>query len=241
MNARSPSWRKIGAISMIVLFGLACAPTVDGPADDDPEAMGFRHLEAGRVDEGLECFRRAMRENRASHRVLIGMALAYARRHDTELFESFALEASHASPKDTPSYARLGMMYVAAAEMNSEHPAAIYYARLGVDYLRRVFVADADTPDLFFHLGLGLLHTRDPRGAQLFLEQAHAKEPERDDVLRGLVRALEAAGDRRRLADVLAARCRKSPLPPDLESLRATTEGNAPNVETRPVGPQSPR
>lgn len=241
MSARSPLGGRIGAISTIILFSFACARTSDGPADDDLETRGFRYLEAGRVDEGLDCFRRAMRENRASHRVLIGMALAYARRHDTELFESFALEASHTSPKDTPSYARLGMMYVAAAEMNADHPAAIYYARLGVDYLRRVFVADADTPDLFFHLGLGLLHTRDPRGAQLFLEQAHAKEPERDDVLRALVRALEAAGERKRLGVVLAARVVKSPLPTDLESVRAATEENSPSAETRPVEPQTSR
>lgn len=231
--------RKWGVVAGI-LFVFGCAGAADAPKDEDLEARGFRHLEVGEVDAGLDCFRRAMRENRASHRVLIGMALAYARRHETELFESFALEASNASPKDTPSFAQLGMMYVAAAEMNAEHPAAIYYARIGVDYLRRVFVADADTPDLFFHLGLGLLHMHDPRGARLFLEQAHGNDPGRDEVLRALVRALQATGDTARLRVVLDARRGPSPLPADLESAYISAAENSASSESAPSVPQTP-
>lgn len=199
----------------VILLGAIFACASPRRSEDQPspeEAEGFALLDARRNDLALEKFRESIRANHGTFLAFVGMALAHVRSGECAMFESFAIEASRLAPPNESAFDRLGTMYVSAAETVRGRPQSVSYARLGVDFLRRVFAAEPHRPELPYHLGLGLDLSGDSVGAIVFLEQAHAAEPARDDVLFALLRSLKSERRRARVRDLLDERAGRGPL-----------------------------
>ena len=206
---------KRAIASSLLLAALAAGACIhDGdPPPADHEVEGARLLAAGDVEKALAAFRESAYGGTGTYRSLIGIALCQAHLARAAAFEAWALEASSAAPRTPAAHARLGAMYVQGAECFRTTPGGRRYAAVGVEYLRRVFAADPDHPNVLHNLGLGLHLTGDDLTAQLLLEEAYQRDPSRLDLLGVLLRVLRRLDRKERVAQLLTPLVRDGNLP----------------------------
>lgn len=215
---------KALALVFLLAFGCKSNPN-DHPSDREVE--GARLVEEGRYREGLEAFRQSIQEGRASYLSLIGMAVAHVNLGDTALFEAFAVEASRAAPPGAQAWRRLGLMYLRGAERRRDRAGGERYARLAVEYLKRVF-ADRDgndDPHLLYHLGLSLVLCGDSEAAVVLLEEEIKRTPNRSDCLHILIAAHRELGHRERVRELIEIGVKIDARPETWESYRRWVDG----------------
>jgi hypothetical protein len=229
---------RASAVFAFVVWFTACSTSSTSPTVTETE--GARLLEEGRYRESLEVFRRSIQDGRASYVSMMGMAIAYVNLGDVGLFEAFALEASRAAPGDIDAWHRLGLMYLRGAERLRDRPNGERYARLSVEYLRRVFAGDESRVDpyLLYHLGLGLVLSHDAAGATVLLEEALLRAPTRIDVLQVLLAAHRDLGHRERVGQLVQVGLNLDPRPELWESYRRWLE-DVPTPMSRPSTPEN--
>lgn len=223
-----------------ILATAACATRAGTAADD---ARADRLLREGKYEEALRAYSASAYSgnSRVSYRSLIGIALCYAWLGDPARFEAHALEASSAAPTEPAAHRRLGRMYISGAERFRATPSGKRYARIGVEYLRRVFFTRSDTPNVAHNLGLGLYLLEDLGSAAAVLEEAHRQSPSRDDTLLLLLTVLRDIGDHDRVRALLGARTGGGELPESMRPFEewARIRDKARRVESRTDAPEN--
>lgn len=173
-------WRRFGALCFAALV-LSCASAEREPTRQ-PDVEAAALLRSGRVEEAREAFLKAAHNGDDHYVSWLGVAHCEARLGRGAAFENAALRAAAQAPRTVRAQDRLGRLYIKAAERFRGASRGRHYAGLGVEYLRRVFAAEPQTPALYYNLGLGLALTGDDAAARILLEQAHRDEPTRADI-----------------------------------------------------------
>lgn len=200
MKTRCGTWL---VLSLIFLTSCSTSRSEEEPRPELIEAS--RMLNDGKHREALKAFSDVAYKGQGDYRAFVGMALCYAHLGDRARFEVFSLEASGRSPLLLPSFYRLGVMYVQAAERFRREPGSFRYAQLGVEYLRRVFGAKPDYhSDLLPTLGLALHLAEDHAGAALILEDVLQRQPARVDVVHTLLLCYRDLDQKERVKTILA-------------------------------------
>lgn len=214
--------RAIAVLSTILML-TSCASRADAPTREQLRADAL--FAGGQYAEALEVYRSLSYDDEAlAYRALIGAALCHARLGEAERFEAYALEASATAPVDAMAHGRLGRMYVAGAERFRTHPAGPRYARIGVEYLRRVFFADNDQTHVAHNLGLGLYLLDDFDASTVILEEALRQNPDRVDTMHLLLNVHRQLGRSSRVLALLEGRDVLTPL---MKSMKEWAEGEA--------------
>ena len=219
---------------VVVAIFAGCSTSVrqelSEPSVAESEAMAA--LAAGHYRESLQVFLRETR--RGSPLAFIGAARCYAELGDQPRFEATALEASVAAPPHPSTWSRLGALYIRAAERFRRLPAADKYARLGVDYLRRVLAPGAG-PEVLHNLGLGYYLMGEPKLAVVMLDEVLRIQPRDIQARNVLLHALFDLRAQRELVRRLDEADRLG-LDPDMwKSFRTEVPGEpAPPIPTPP-------
>ncbi|MFT7617124.1 MAG: hypothetical protein ACI97A_000758 [Planctomycetota bacterium] len=203
------------------MISFCSCSTTRGEAEPSPALLkASTFLNDGKHKDALAAFSDVAYEGQGDYRAFVGMALCYAHLGDRERFEIFSLEASGRSPFLLPSFYRLGVMYVLAAERFRQRLGSFRYAQLGIEYLRRVFAAKPDYHrDLLPTLGLGLHLAEDHAGGALLLEDTLQRQPNRLDVVHTLLLCYRALNQKEAVQRILFPIQDQEKLPPAWETL----------------------
>ncbi len=208
------TFRMTTILLCVLCFLGACSTTASEPPASEIEAAAGKLLQAKEYRKALQAFSKIAYDGPGSHRALVGMAICYAHLRDRDRFEAFALEAAAQSPLVVSSYYRLGVMYVLAAERFRRDLGGFRYAQIGIEYLRRVFAAQADFhTDLIPTLGLGLHLAGDHKGALIMLEEGLRQQPGRVDVIHTMLLAYRELENKERVKELLSPYKEREELP----------------------------
>lgn len=209
---------------IVVLAWCGCvSPHVDVPSTA-PELQAARLFEEGKYKESLQAFREVAADGGRTYVSLMGIARCHAFLGNRQLFEMYAIQAAGDTPATLLGLNRVGSMYVQGAERFRSQPSSDVYARLGLEYLRRVYALDQEYPNIKFNLGLAFYLAGEDVAAARILEESFSLDPGRFDVAQILLMIYRRLNKPGRAKEILQKAALAGELPGKWDPIRRWAE-----------------